>query len=176
MENKEAINFVKRSLNVGDYGYTLRKYIKPDIWDAVLFSELQNLTVERMTDFNYSRCFSYYILEDLELKNPFFSEKATNEIMDRGYIEFISLKISAISPFFYLERAMYSKGKEKLELAHIKKFRNSLLEKEMVRIQNKLEQHDLFRIDPSELKLKLPNIPLEDYEVDQVTYFSYLFE
>lgn len=176
--NDRAINFVSRSLKEGDYGYVLRKYVYSDEWDEHLLKNMEGIVFEPSGGFDYTRCFSYYFMEDIKLKNSFFSDKSTKEIMERGYIEFISLKISAISPFFIIEKAQYQKPKEgqTLDIVNLKEFKNQTLEKKYSELIEVLGEQKQILVDREELK-KIPlNIPLENYEPENVNCLSFLFE
>jgi hypothetical protein len=176
--NERAINFVDRSLQNGDYGYTLRKYVYSDEWDEHLLKNMKGIVFKPSGGFDYTRCFSYYFMEDIQLSKPFFSQEATKEVMERGYIEFINLQISAISPFFIIEKAQYQKPKEgiTLDIVDLREFKNKKLEKKYTELIEVLTEQKLILVDREELK-KIPlDIPLENYEPEEVNYLSYLFE
>lgn len=179
MSNTEhAINFVNRSLKEGNYGYVLRKYVKGNQWDSYLLNHMEEIIFKPMTSFEYSRCFSYYFMEDIQLSKPFFTLEAKNEVIKRGYIEFINLQISAISPFFIIEKAQYQKPEEgiTLDIIDLTEFKNKKLDKKYTELIEVLTERKLILVDREELK-KIPlNIPLEDYEPEEVNYASYLFE
>ncbi|MFD2306074.1 hypothetical protein ACWOC9_03565 [Enterococcus termitis] len=176
--NERAINFVNRSLKDGDYGYVLRKYVKGNQWNSYLLNNMEGIVFKPMTSFEYARCFSYYFIEDIKLENSFFSDGATREIMERGYIEFISLQISAISPFFIIEKAQYQKSKEgiSLDLTDLTEFKNEKLEKKYEELIVVLTKQKLVLVNKKELKKVPLDIPLEDYEPEEVNCLSYLFE
>lgn len=179
MNNTErAINFVNRSLKEGDYGYVLRKYVKGNQWNSYLLNGMEGIVFKPMTSFEYTRCFSYYFIEDIQLENSFFSDGATREIMERGYIEFINLQISAISPFFIIEKAQYQKPKEgiTLDIIDLTEFKNKKLEKKYTELIEVLTEQKLILVDREELKKVPLDIPLEDYEPEEVNCLSYLFE
>ncbi|OJG96713.1 hypothetical protein RV18_GL001919 [Enterococcus termitis] len=112
------------------------------------------------------------------MENSFFSDGATREIMERGYIEFISLQISAISPFFIIEKAQYQKSKEgiSLDLTDLTEFKNEKLEKKYEELIVVLTKQKLVLVNEKELKKVPLDIPLENYEPEEVNYASYLFE
>ncbi|MFD2306075.1 hypothetical protein ACWOC9_03560 [Enterococcus termitis] len=176
--NERAINFVNRSLKEGDYGYVLRKYVYSDEWDEHLLKNMEGIVFEPSGGFDYTRCFSYMFMEDIKLKNSFFSDKSTKEIMERGYIEYIGLKISAISPFFTIRKAQYQNPKEGItfDIVDLTEFKNKKLEKKYTELIEVLTEQKLILVDREELK-KIPlDIPLENYEPEEVNYLSYLFE
>ncbi|MBP2100009.1 hypothetical protein [Enterococcus rivorum] len=176
--NERAINFVNRSLRSGDYGYVLRKYVKGNEWNTYLLNNMEGIIFKPRTSFEYARCFSYYFYEDIDLKNSFFSEEATKEIIKRGYIEFISLQISAISPFFIIKKAQYLTPKEgeTLDIIELEEFQNTALEKKYTELIEVLTEQKLILVNREELKKVPLDIPLENYEPEEVTYLSYLFE
>jgi hypothetical protein len=176
MKSKQAIEFVNRTLKEGVYGYTLRKYVNIDTWDHILINNLDGIKFVQMTDFNYSRCFSYYFMEDIELKQDFFSPEAKKEVINRGYIEFINLSISAISSFYIIEKAKYVADGDKLKIEDIDEFSNVVLKKKFEELKLKISEENFMLVNSDELRIPLKNVPLDDYEADQVTYFSYLFE
>lgn len=177
-KTKEAIDFVSRSLKEGDYGYVLRKYIKGSEWNAHLLNNMDGIIFEPMSSFDYTRCFSYYFMEDINLSEPFFSQEAKKEVMERGYIEFINLQISAISPFFIIEKAQYQTPKEgiTLDIIDLTEFKNKKLEKKYTELIEVLTEQKLILVNREELKKVPLDIPLENYEPEEVTYLSYLFE
>jgi hypothetical protein len=176
--NERAINFVNRRLKDGDYGYVLRKYVKGNQWNSYLLNGMEGIIFKPMTSFEYSRCFSYYFMEDIQLSKPFFTLEAKNEVMERGYIEFISLQISAISPFFIIEKAQYQKSKEgiSLDLIDLIEFKNEKLEKKYEELIVVLTKQKLILVNEKELKKVPLDIPLEVYEPEEVNCLSYLFE
>ncbi|WP_211272294.1 hypothetical protein [Enterococcus rivorum] len=176
--NEQAINFVKRSLKEGDYGYVLRKYVYSDEWDEHLLKNMEGIVFKPSGSFDYTRCFSYMFMEDIKLSNPFFTIEAKNEVMERGYIEYIGLKISAISPFFTLRKAQYQKPKEgiTLDIIDLTEFKNKKLEKKYTELIEVLTEQKLILVNREELKKVPLDIPLENYEPEEVTYLSYLFE
>jgi hypothetical protein len=176
--NERAINFVNRRLKEGDYGYVLRKYVYSDEWDEHLLNNMEGIIFKSMTSFEYRRCFSYYFMEDIQLSRPFFTLEAKNEVMERGYIEFINLQISAISPFFIIEKAQYQKPKEgiTLDIVDLTEFKNKKLEKKYTELIEVLTEQKLILVDREELKKVPLDIPLENYEPEEVNYASYLFE
>lgn len=179
MNNTErAINFVNRSLKEGDYGYVLRKYVKGNQWNSYLLNKMEGIIFKPMTSFEYSRCFSYYFMEDIQLSKPFFTLEAKNEVMERGYIEFVNLQISAISPFFIIEKAQYQKPKEgiTLDIVDLTEFKNKKLEKKYTELIEVLTEQKLILVDREELKKVPLDIPLENYEPEEVNCLSYLFE
>ncbi|MHC5216382.1 hypothetical protein ACYSNR_06920 [Enterococcus sp. LJL128] len=120
--------------------------------------------------------FHYYFFEDIQLHHPFFSEKANKEIITRGYIEFISLKISAIAPFYYINKAMYSGATVPLDITYLEQFKNNNLEKKYHSIKEVMMTHTIHEVDDTDLTERLPSVKLDDYDVGEVTYKNYLFE
>lgn len=175
MESKRAIDFVKRTLGEGDYGYTLRNYLKNDTLDYLLLDNMEGITFIHMTDFNYGRCFAYMFMEDIQLSQSFFTPKAREEVIQRGYIEFISLKISAISPFFYIDKAKYVPEDGKLKIILLDQFKNEKLENKFADILIKLDEK-FDRVNPDDLRIPLEGVRLENVELEDVTYGRYLFE
>ncbi|MHC5216383.1 hypothetical protein ACYSNR_06925 [Enterococcus sp. LJL128] len=147
MENNQAIKFVDNSLSIGDYGYVLRRYIYHNEWDKHVLKNIANLIFKPMTNFNYSRCFSYMFMEDIDLKQPFFAKGTREAVAERGYIEFISLKISAISPVFYIEKAQYEPHedgiKHSLNIRELSQFKNTYLEEKYEELIHVLEKEEL---------------------------------
>lgn len=174
MESKRAIDFVKRTLSEGDYGYTLREYLKLDTWDHLLSDNMEGITFINMTDFNYNRCFSYYFMEDIQLSQFFFTVKAREEVIQRGYIEFIGLNISAIGPFFYIDKGVYEPDGERLKIKYIDHFKNDQLEQKYKNLIERLDER-LYIVEPDDLKIQLKGVPLENVEPEKVTYGRYLF-
>ncbi|MBP1046604.1 hypothetical protein I6N96_09920 [Enterococcus sp. BWM-S5] len=175
MKSKLAIDFVNRTLNEGDYGYTLRNYLKIDTLDYLLLDNMDGITFLHMTDFNYGRCFAYMFMEDIQLSKSFFTVKAREEVIQRGYIEFISLKISAISPFFYMDKAMYIPEEGKLRIVLLDQFKNEKLEEKFSNILLNLDEK-FDRVDPDDLRIPLEGVRLENVEPEDVTIGRYLFE
>lgn len=176
MNQNEAIQFVNETLAEGDYGYALRAFVRANSWDDILLKNMENIRFENMTDFNYSRCFSYMFIEDIGLEKGFFTKESTKVIVERGYIEFISLKISAISPFCYIDRAKYQANGDSLDIADLEAFGNSALEKKYIELKQTLADNNLLLVEPDELNIHLENVPLENVEPEDVTYGRYLFE
>ncbi|MBL1226867.1 hypothetical protein [Enterococcus sp. BWR-S5] len=176
--NKRAMSIVDNNLSLGGHSYVLMRYVHHDEWDKYITTNMDGIIFVPSGGFDYTRCFSYMFLEDIDLQHGFFTYEATEEILKRGYIEFISLKISAISPFFYVERAVYVPNKEgkNLDIADLEQFKNIRLEQKYTELIESLEKENLWQIDPEQLKKELKGVPLEDYEPEDVTYLSYLFE
>ena len=158
------------------FGYTLMKYVSPDYWDNIIKPANKEMVFENLTDYNYSRCFSYMFMEDIHLKSPFFTKEATQEVIKRGYIELISLKISIISPFYTIDRAMYQADGERLKINYIEEFKNEILEKKYQELKRVVEAEDYYLVDPDDLRIPLENVPIENVEPENVTYGRYLFE
>ncbi|MHC5216385.1 hypothetical protein ACYSNR_06935 [Enterococcus sp. LJL128] len=175
MKSNLAMDFVKRTLKEGDYGYTLRNYLKIDTLDYLLLEDMDDITFLHMTDFNYGRCFAYMFMEDIHLSQNFFTVKAREEVIERGFIEFISLKISAIGPFFYIDKAMYVPEGNKLKITLLDQFKNNRMEEKFENLLLCLDEK-FDRVNPDDLRIPLKGIPLENVEPDDVTYGRYLFE
>lgn len=172
-----AIFIVDDRLKTGNcYAHTLLKYVPNNYWDTYLSIETEDLIIENITDFNYSRCFHYYFIEDIELQHPFFSKEADDEIIARGYVEFISLRISAIAPFYSIEKAMYNGNEIPLNLTKLSEFQNRDLEKHFISIKKVMRDNNIHEVNVNQLDGILADVELEDYEQGEARYKNYLFE
>lgn len=176
MENQKAIRYVKNVLGGGNYGYALRKYVDLGFWDKTISNNMSGLVLEHTTEFSYSRCFAYIFMEDIKLKHPFFSSESNGEIIERGYLEIISLKISGISPFYTIEKAQYVPDGDRLSITYINSFQNKLLDEKYRELQLQLEKQKMWQVTYDELNIPLEGVSLENYDSDNITYFTLLFE
>ncbi len=176
MESQKAIRYVKRVLGGGNYGYALRKYVDLGFWDDTISKNMIGLVLEHTTEFSYSRCFAYMFMEDIGLEYSFFSGKSNKQIIERGYLEFISLKISGISPFYRIVKAQYVPEGDRLKIAYLETFQNNLLEEKYKELKLQLEKQKLWQVTYEELNIPLEDVPLENYDSDNITYYTLLFE
>ena len=143
----------------------------------MLLCDTIGLIGENATDFNYSRCFTYRFFEDIKTQQNFYIREARKEVIDRGYLELFYVKISAFGPYYFIQRAKYIPAGDKLKLIRISECQNQELEAKILEVKAKLDQAEQRQINPEELNVPLKHyIPLEDYEPEQVTYVSFLFD
>lgn len=175
--NKKAIRDVDRRLNEGIYSYPLFCYVPRNYWDDLLICETVGLITTNDTNFNYSRCFTYSFFEDIKSQRDFYSRESRKEVIDRGYLELFYVKISTFGPYYFVQRAKYIPDGERLKLIHLPKCENKDLEAKILEVKAKLDQAEQQEINWKELHIPLKSdIPLEDYEPEDVTYLSYLFD
>lgn len=176
MESQKAIRYVRHVLGEGNYGYVLRKYVDRSYWDYLFPEEGKGIVVEEITDFNYSRCFGFMFMEDIGIKGSFFKGDSTDLVREKGQLEFISLKISGISPFYTIKKAQYEPIGDRLDITYLEVFKNQLLEDKYQSLMVELEAKKIWQVTFEDLNIRLDNVPLEEYSAEQVTYYSLLFE
>lgn len=175
--SEKAIQFVDKRLNEGMYNYPLFCYVPWDYWNDLLVSDTAGITTTNETNFNYARCFTYSFFEDIKLQHNFYTVEATKEVIARGYLEYFDVRISAFGPYYYIDRGKYVPDGDSLELIDISECQNQVLEAKILELKTKLDQAGQKEVDLNALRIPLKkDIPLEDYEPDEISYLSFLFE
>lgn len=177
MYSEKAIQNVDKNLSEGVYGYVLAKYVPRGFWDDLLVSDTAGIKTMNETSFNYSRCFTYSFFEDIQLQHNFYTVEATKEVIARGYLEYFDVRISAFGPYYYIDRGKYVPDGDSLELIDISECQNQVLEAKILEVKTKLDQAGQKEVDLNALRIPLKkDIPLEDYEPDEISYLSFLFD
>lgn len=82
------------------------KFVNKCFWDEKII-EIPNLSIDNITDFSYSTCFSYFILP-LDVNLRFGSVEFNNYVKGQSEVNCVMLLISAIAPYAVIKYLSYS--------------------------------------------------------------------
>ncbi|MFA9556079.1 hypothetical protein ACERII_02050 [Evansella sp. AB-rgal1] len=174
MEEQKIINLIRKSYEAGNLDYIL-SYVDKHYWYKVLKSALSNVTVDNITDFSYSKCFSIYLYPDNKGEFGIGSEELKNYINKNKNFICINLLVSAIAPFAVIKynRFYFSDGESMLHEQY------EPLDEETLLLGNKvkevLSKHRINLLDEDILNIEIPNLSL-DLKEEGVTVYHCLFE
>lgn len=170
---------IDRSLEEGyPFSYILNEYVPSKVWSDLINIQLDYGILRNSTDYNYARCFSFLILEEINLPNSLYSKETGLFIRERGFLEMINLQISAIAPCAILEKRSYVSvsGQKGLAYPIIEVFKNPKLETSYVDLVSLLKEKEITILSREELRIPLSGVKVENIEDEDVTYLNYLFE
>lgn len=174
----EHVKFmVDKSLEEGwPFSYILNTYVSSKGWMDLISNQINYGVLYNATEYNYSRCFSFLILENIKLPGGLYSNEAKKFIIERGRFDTLSIQISAIAPCAIVERRRYVPNGNKLEYPIIEKFNNEEFEQTYEAILTLLKEKEISVLSRKELEQPLKGVKVENIEDEDVTYLNYLFE
>lgn len=100
-ENVDDLNInIKQLLKQFDITHTLTTYIDKLFWDSKIQAKFSPDTFENLTDFNYSKCFSYHI--NLTEPNFFICGRNSEKFIElHGLLFRLEILISIVRPYFF---------------------------------------------------------------------------
>jgi hypothetical protein len=156
-----------------DISYLLIRYLDRNYWIEELQRCLSVINVDNLTDFNYSKCFTYAINEgDLQLC---LGEKNFNEyIVMHGTLNRVHVMLSALGPYLVYKPVKYEYKDEKVVLE------SSFIESKWLKdvdiaMVDFCKRNDLFLLSDVDLRKTVKGISLELHGPNPSVY-NLLFE
>jgi hypothetical protein len=171
----DIINKIIRVYTEGNLSYILNKYIDKNYWNEQLKLYFGELYIENMTDFNYSKCFTFGInISDVKAK---LSDDQFEEYLKKNsYLYRIEIQISLLGPYIRYIYLKYSLNDQKKVILNSN---NKPFNMEHSIYADKLNcfinNEKLNLLGDDILKTKVPGITLELREGD-VSVYNCLFE
>lgn len=166
---KSVIQFTEQY----DISYLLMRYIDRNYWVEELQRCLSVMNVDNLTDFNYSKCFTYAINEgDLQL---YIGKKEFNEYVARhGVLNRVHVMVSTLGPYAVYKpvKYLYKNGIVLLESSIVE---SEWLENLEIAVIDFCKKNDLFLVSDVDLKRTVEGISLELHGPNPSVY-NLLFE
>jgi hypothetical protein len=156
-----------------DITYLLTKYIDRNYWVNELQRCLSVINVDNLTDFNYSKCFTYSINEgDLGL---YLGEKNFNDyIIANGSLNIVHVMVSALGPYVVYKPVMYEYKNGKIILESIDT-ESEWLKHVDISMAVFCKRNNLFLVNDVDLRKTIDNVSLELHGPNPSVY-NFLFE
>lgn len=171
---ESVLNDIKRIYKKGDIRYSLNKYVDKDYWTSTIRKNLNNYSIENLTDFSYSSCFTIFINiseTDVRVGTPEFD----NYVISFGVLYRLNLQISILAPYSTFKYVKYEYVDNKINynesyLPFLEQ--HSVLGTEVKRFLN---LYNLKLLDEKVLSTEIQDVVLELRE-NNVTVYHCLFE
>lgn len=171
---EKVLHDINRIYKNGYVEYILYKYIRKDYWYLSLKEYFPNSTIENLTDFNYSKCFTMCInisCTKAHIGTSEFGEYIkTNDSLDR-----VQLQISVLAPYATIKYVRYKLIDGKITYSDsLKPYKekDSLLGNKIIEF---LKINNLIVLGEDILSLQVPQVGLE-LRKENVTVYHCLFE
>ncbi|EPC8417902.1 hypothetical protein COM04_26795 [Bacillus wiedmannii] len=169
----EILKVVNKLYKQGDFQYLLGKFVDKHFLDGEI-NKIPNISVDNITDFSYSTCFSYILLP-LDVKFRFGSVEFSEYVRKQSEINYVMLMISAIAPYAVVKyfRCRYTNGT--IDLVEESSPYNDESKKIESSILKLLDSHGIKNLDKETLSIEVEDVSLELKETG-VTIYNCLFE
>ncbi|MBP2000009.1 hypothetical protein J2Z69_001028 [Paenibacillus shirakamiensis] len=170
----EVLSTIEGIYKNGDLGYILSKYIDRDYWNHDLY-RIEGLEFDNLTDFNYAKCFSYFIYQSVGTKLTIGDRDLDNYVKTNLELHGMLFYISLVAPYVSVQyvRYFYDNGDINLEEneTNAKKETQQL----GVKILGLLNEKGITHLTKDILEIVVPSVSLELKEKNP-TIFHCLFE
>jgi len=95
--------------------YLLGKYVDKNFWISELRRCFGVTNVDNMTDFNYSRCFSYGINEN-DLKLHVGGQELKKYVVEHGVLDRVQVMVSLLAPYAVYKHLRYEHSEGQIVL------------------------------------------------------------
>ncbi|OAT72583.1 hypothetical protein [Parageobacillus thermoglucosidasius] len=172
---QNVLNTIEQLYHYGDFGYVLLNYVDTNVWANKITHQIKGINVENLTDFNYSKCFTLYIIPSIHPKIKIGTDKFREYIREHTYLNGLLVYISAIAPFAAIKYTRYEYVDGEIEMQEQYQPFDEETERIGKDILKLLENEGIQILEKSLLEIEVPNISLELRE-EEVTVFHCLFE
>ena len=169
------LNTINRLYGKGDFQYILTKYIDKDYWVSEFSDKVEQIFIDNLTDFSYSKCFSYFIQSSLSMNFRIGSDEFKEYLKENHELTGVMVLISLIAPYSVVKYVRYNYNDGAIQIHESNSPLNKETERINLRILDILNNNGIRTLEESILNVLVPNISLELKE-EEVTIFNCLFE
>lgn len=172
---ENILDTIERLYSQGGFDYIQSKYVDRQCWDNKISHVLEDISIDNLTDFNYSTCFSHLIIPSLSSNTGLFSNEFDEYLKKNTELAGVMVFISTIAPFSVIKYIKYTNYNQTNQLHEEYSPLDEETKKIGENIMRLLEENEIEIIEEDILDIVVPNVSLE-MKKENVTVYNCLFE